>query len=107
MPDIGREQSFRREYAGILRHHDAAHAELTRQHAAVERPGAPEGDQVEVAEIEAAARGDRAEGLGQLRIGDADDALRRRLDSDAEWHGDILLDRSPRQAGVELDLAAE
>jgi hypothetical protein len=57
-----------------LRNHDFAHAELVREHAGVRRAGAAEGEQHEVARVEALSRRDLADHVGHLQLDDAADA---------------------------------
>ena len=72
----------------------------------VHRAAAAEGDEREVARVVAAADRDELQGIDHVLVGDADHAERRVLDRHAERVGD-LLERSPRQLDVDLDLAAE
>ena len=55
------------------RHDDAGHAEALGDGAGVERPGATEGDEGEVAGIEAALHRDQADGIGHVLVHRADD----------------------------------
>ena len=73
--DVGREQSQRREVAGMARHQHRRDAHAFREGEGVHRPRAAEGDQREVAGIVAALDRDLPDGGGHAGDGDGDDAL--------------------------------
>src|SRR5206468_12047141 len=60
--DVGREEAERREVPGVPRHEHARNADLLGQGEGVHGPGAPEGDQREVARVVPALDGDLADG---------------------------------------------
>ena len=65
-------------------------AELARQRHRVQRPGAAEGEQREVARIEAARQRHHADGAGHVRVAEPDDGRRRRIDVDAQRPGELV-----------------
>ena len=60
--------------ARVRRHQHGRDAELARQRVGVQRAGAAEGDQHELARIVAALHGDQAHGADHVRVGDLHDA---------------------------------
>ena len=65
-------------------------AELARQRRRVQRPGAAEREQREVARVVAARQADHADRAGHLVVGDAHDRRRRRGRVEAERRADLL-----------------
>ena len=76
------------------------HAEQARQRAAVQRPGAAEGQQREVARVVAALDRDHADGAHHVVVDDGEDAARGRLDAHAQRLGDLLGDGRARAASA-------
>ena len=76
MLHVGHDQPDRRIDARIERHDEPGHAEIAGDAAGMQRPGAAEGEQHEVAQIVAAHGRDRLDGLLHLDLDDAHDAFR-------------------------------
>ena len=104
---LGAEQAERRQHAGMARDDDRAHAEQRGEVGAVQRAGAAEGHQREVARVVAALDRHQPERADHVVVHDVEDALRRRLQREPERPGHPLLDGPPRPIDVERDLAAE
>ena len=64
------------EHRGIGRHHNLGDAQLLRERHRVHRAAAAEGDEREVARVEAAVDGDQLERVDHVVVGDAHDAPR-------------------------------
>ena len=62
---------------GNERHDHLGHLQLAREVDRVERPGAAEGDETELARVEAALDGHEPDRLDHVRVGDLEHALRR------------------------------
>ncbi len=71
--EIGDQQAERRQRAGVTGHQHLSDTELARHHRGVDAAAAAEGDQAEVARIDAALDGDELDRLGHLRDQDAKD----------------------------------
>ena len=105
--DVRHQQADGGKHAGIERHDHARHAEVAGDAAGMQRSGAAEGEQHEVAQVVAAHGGDRLDRLLHLHVDDADDAFGRLGDVQAERPGDLGLDRGARLGGIEPHAAAE
>jgi hypothetical protein len=94
-----------REHRGAGRHDHLLHAELGGERHAVHSPAAAEGDEREVARVVAAVERHQLQRVDHVVVGDADDAARRLVGTDAE----LLAHRRDRLLGgrhVRNDLAA-
>ena len=74
--DVDEHAAHRRRHAGIRRHDDRRDRQLARERRAVQRPGAAERDEREVARVVAAADRDQADRVGHVGVGDGDDRQR-------------------------------
>ena len=83
------------EDAGRRRKEHPRDAERARQVAGMHRPRAAEGEEREVARVEAALHGHRADGAHHVGVGHLAHAQRRRLDREAERAASAALDRAP------------
>ena len=100
---LGDDEPERGEHARRARAEDRRHAELLGDRGGVQRPGAAEGQQRELARVDAALDGHHAQRAHHLRVGDVDDALRRtRRSSEPEPLAERA-DRRSRRLAVELD----
>ena len=104
--EIGLEKTERRQDAGIGGDEHGIAAEQRGERVGMERPGAAEGENAEVARIEAALHGDDAERAEHHLVGDVDDALGRFFRREAERLADAR-HGLPRRLGVEAHVAAE
>ena len=77
MPEVGDEHAQRRQDTRVGWDDGPRDAQLGGQAVGVQRPGAAERDEREVARVVPALHGDEPDRLGHQRLGDADDALRR------------------------------
>ncbi len=108
MLDLRREEAERREVAWVSWHEHAWDPDLLSQGKRVHRPGAPKGDQREVARIVSALDRDLADRRGHPRHGDRDDAFGERLDGHRPTEPYPELGEGPVGAGrVDGDGAAE
>ena len=73
--DVGDRAAHRAEHAGIGRHEHRADADLADQRGAVQRSGAAEGDQGEIARIEALLDRDQPDAPGHALVDDGEDRL--------------------------------
>ena len=93
---VGSDETERGEDAGGRGHEHGVHSELVGERARVQRAGAAECDEREVARIEALLDGDDAERAHHLGVHDLDHRL-----------GVETVERSARGARVELDSARQ
>ena len=93
--------------AGRARDDDLGDAQFACNHRGVQGAGAAIGDEGEIGGIEAALGSDPAHHVGHLGGGDAQDAVGRRRQIEAERRGDARFERAPCAFDLELDLAAE
>ena len=79
------------------RHQHLRDAELARQRHRVQRPGAAEGEQREVARIEAARQRHHADGAGHVRVAEPDHGRGRLVDAEAQaaWRASRRRRRAP------------
>ena len=96
LAQVGDEAAERIGEARPRRHQHLGDAELARQRHRVQRPGAAEGEQREVARVVAARQRHHADGAGHVRVGEPDDGRRRRVDVEAERRGRACRRRSSR-----------
>jgi hypothetical protein len=108
LAQVGNETAQRIGEARPRRHQHLGNAELARQRHRVQRSGAAEGKQREIARIEAARQRHRTDGAGHMRVAEPDDGRRRRIDVDAERLGELVAKISRTCATVTgLDTAAD
>ena len=105
--DIGHHQSDGGEHPRLLRHQYGRNAGGAGEGRRVQRSGAPECDEGDVAGVESLLRGADPDRALHVRIGDADDSGRRLLEAQAERRPDPVHDCAPGGFEVELHLAAE
>ena len=77
--NVGHQQALRGVDTGRRRHQHLGHAEIARHEGRVDRPGAAEAKQREVADVETSLDGEFADRLDHAGIGDTHDAERRLL----------------------------
>ena len=107
VPDVGHHQPDRGEHTGPLRHQDRGNADLLGQRRGVHGAGAAEGDQGQIARIEALLGRADPHGAFHVGVGDADDPRRRRLGRQPERRADPLHERPPRGIEIHPHLAAQ
>ena len=90
---VGEQQAQRREGRRGLRHQQLADAELVGLHAGVHGAVAAIHHHAEVARVEARFRGDAPDRVRHVRVHDAEDAVGRLDDVEAERLADLLEDR--------------
>ena len=96
--EVGDDAAERVGDAGAGGDEDAGDAELAGERAGVQRAGAAEGEEGEVARVGAEGERDHADGVRHLGVGDAEDGLGGGLGVEAEGAGDRC--RSGRRRGV-------
>ena len=104
---VGDQQPERGQHARPRRHDDRSHAEQPRQRAAVQRPGAAEREEREVARVVAALHRHHADGADHVVVDDGEDAARGGLDAHAQRLGDAAVDRCACAFGIESEAAAQ
>ena len=77
--DVDHQAAERRPGAGARRDEHGRHAQLLRERGAVQRAGAAERDERELARVVAALERDDPHGVGHVRVGDGDDRLGGRV----------------------------
>ena len=100
--EVAHEHAERREHARVVGDHDRRDAELRGEAAGVERTGAAERDERELARVVTALDGDEPDRLGHERLSDGDDARGRGRHVDAE-SGRHRLERAGRCSDIEAD----
>ena len=103
---VGEDEAQGRELAGMVGDDRPGEAHLAHQGGRVQRAGAAEGAEREVARVEAALDQHRAQGTDHVVVGDADDGEGRVGHAAAEASGDAG-DGRVRGVGVEGHAAAE
>ena len=93
--------------ARIQRHHHARHAELGGDRRRMQRPGAAESEQLEIAQIMAAHGGDGLDRLLHLHIDDAYDPFGSINHIQLQFIGNLRLDCAMSGRRIEPHLAAE
>ena len=104
---VGGGDAERRVHRGGDRHDDPLYPEPGAEGVRVDRAGAAEGDEDEVARVVAFVDRRLAAEVGHARVDDPLDPLGGVLDRDAERLGDAAADRLDRGGFVELHAAAE
>ena len=105
--DIRLQNAARGQGAGIDREDDAADRKFLRDRTGMDRAGATEAQQREIARIEPLFEQAHADRGGQIGIGDAENAGRRGIRPEPERHGDMSVDGPARGQVVEPHLATE
>ena len=105
--DIRMQNAPGREGAGIGREDDAGDVEFVGDRAGMDRTGAAEGQQREIARVEALFEQAEADCGGEAGIGDGDDAAGRALEIEAERACDLVDDRGAGGRKIERHDAAE
>ena len=93
--------------AGGARDDDLGDAQLPRNHRRMQGAGAAIGHEGEISGIKAALGGDPTHHVRHLGGGDAQNAVGRGREIEAERRSDARFERAPCAFDVELDLAAE
>ena len=103
--DVDEEAPQRRGDPGARGHDDGGDVEFLRHVRTVQRSRTAEGDEGEVARVEAPADRDEANGVGHVGVGDLDDGVGRRIGAESQRSRDRGLDRRLRTRPVEGHLA--
>ena len=90
----------------MRRHHHPADAQLGGDGRGVQRPGAAEGDEHEVARIDPALDGQQADRVGHVLVGEVDDGARRRFPVQSQRPRQRV-DHRRRTLGVQPQLSAK
>ena len=104
--EVGHEVARRAQQAGRRRHDHREGAHHLRHRVRVQRAGAAEGDECEVARVEAALDRDETQRARHVLVDDVEDSLGSLVEVETERVRD-LLDRGLGRIDVELHLAAE
>ena len=104
---VGHQHADRGGDAGVRRDQHGGDAELARQCVGVQRSGAAEGDEHELAGIVAALHGHQAHRADHVGVGDLHDAGGGGDRVERQWRGHAVGDGLARGGGVQRHLAAE